>query len=139
MFTILPLRFLRALGVLCAFWWGGIKSSLSWGSKTSRRNSSTGKSESNGKKDATPINTKIKREKRVSDLQPSHKADILRGLVVFTSCWILMRFDASRMYHSIRGQSGVKLYVIYNMLEVWTPVWNSHLFEMSRILSSPNL
>lgn len=139
MFTILPLRFLRALGVLCAFWWGGITSSLSWGSKTSRRNSSTGKSENSGKKDATPINTKIKREKRVSDLQPSHKADILRGLVVFTSCWILMRFDASRMYHSIRGQSGVKLYVIYNMLEVWTPIWNSLLFEMSRISSSPNL
>lgn len=133
MFTILPLRFLRALGVLCAFWWGGIKSPLSWGSKTSRRNSSTGKSGNNGKKDATPINTKIKREKRVSDLQPSHKADILRGLVVFTSCWILMRFDASRMYHSIRGQSGVKLYVIYNMLEVWTPAWNPHLFETSRI------
>lgn len=129
MFTILPLRFVRALGVLCAFWWGGIKRSLSWGSKTSkprRRSGSTGKSESDGKKDITPINTKIKREKRVSDLQPSHKADILRGLVVFTSCWILMRFDASRMYHSIRGQSGVKLYVIYNMLEVWTPVWHFH-------------
>lgn len=128
MFTILPLRFVRALGVLCAFWWGGIKRSLSWGSKTSkprRRSGSTGKSESDGKKDITPINTKIKREKRVSDLQPSHKADILRGLVVFTSCWILMRFDASRMYHSIRGQSGVKLYVIYNMLEVWTPFGTS--------------
>lgn len=121
MFTILPLRFVRALGVLCAFWWGGIKSSLSWGSKTSKspgRSGGTSKSEGNGKRDHTPISAKIKRAKRVSDLQPSHKADILRGLVVFTSCWILMRFDASRMYHSIRGQNGVKLYVMYNMLEV---------------------
>jgi hypothetical protein len=29
-----------------------------------------------------------------------------------------MRYDASRMYHSIRGQSAIKLYVIYNVLEV---------------------
>lgn len=29
-----------------------------------------------------------------------------------------MRFDASRMYHSIRGQAAIKLYVIYNVLEV---------------------
>lgn len=142
MFTILPLRFVRALGVLCAFWWGGIKSSLSWGSKASksrrRRSSSVGKSEGNGmdksKRDIAPISAKVKREKRVSDLQPSHKADILRGLVVFTSCWILMRFDASRMYHSIRGQNGIKLYVIYNMLEVWTPTWHSLYYPKSKVL-----
>lgn len=125
MFTILPLRFVRALGVLCAFWWGGIKSSLSWGKKSRRRsNSTTGKSEGYAsdmsKRGDVPIHSKGKRIKIVSDLQPSHKADILRGLVVFTSCWILMRFDASRMYHSIRGQNGIKLYVIYNMLEVRT-------------------
>lgn len=123
MFTILPLRFVRALGVLCAFWCGGIKSSLSWGSKMPkprRMSSSTGKSEGSApdKPKNPPISTKGKSAKRVSDLQPSHKADILRGLVVFTSCWILMRFDASRMYHSIKGQNGIKLYVIYNMLEV---------------------
>lgn len=29
-----------------------------------------------------------------------------------------MRFDASRMYHWIRGQAAIKLYVIYNVLEV---------------------
>lgn len=29
-----------------------------------------------------------------------------------------MWFDASRMYHSIRGQAAIKLYVIYNVLEV---------------------
>ncbi|KAF2193357.1 DUF747-domain-containing protein [Zopfia rhizophila CBS 207.26] len=51
-------------------------------------------------------------------LLPSHKADILKGLLVIASCAILMRFDASRMYHSIRGQAAIKLYVIYNVLEV---------------------
>jgi len=53
-----------------------------------------------------------------SALLPSHKADILKGLLVIFSCGILMRFDASRMYHGIRGQSAIKLYVIYNVLEV---------------------
>jgi hypothetical protein len=32
---------------------------------------------------------------------------------------MLMWFDASRMYHSIRGQAAIKLYVIYNVLEVF--------------------
>lgn len=53
-----------------------------------------------------------------SALLPSHKADILKGLLVISSCAVLMRFDASKMYHGIRGQSAIKLYVIYNVLEV---------------------
>lgn len=55
-----------------------------------------------------------------SALMPDHKADILKGLLVIFSCTILMYFDASRMYHSIRGQAAIKLYVIYNVLEVTT-------------------
>jgi hypothetical protein len=53
-----------------------------------------------------------------SALLPSHKADLLKGALVVVSCVVLMRFDASRMYHGIRGQSAIKLYVIYNVLEV---------------------
>ena len=53
-----------------------------------------------------------------SALQPDHKADILKGLLILISCVILMHFDASRMYHGIRGQAAIKLYVIYNVLEV---------------------
>jgi hypothetical protein len=53
-----------------------------------------------------------------SALLPSHKADILKGLLVISSCAVLMRFDASKMYHGIRGQAAIKLYVIYNVLEV---------------------
>lgn len=51
-------------------------------------------------------------------LLSSHKADLLQGAVIICSCMILMKFDASRMYHSIRGQAAIKLYVIYNVLEV---------------------
>ncbi len=60
---------------------------------------------------------------RPSRLKPGHKADILQGLLFIASCIILMRFDASRMYHSIRGQATIKLYVIYNVLEVISRVY----------------
>jgi hypothetical protein len=53
-----------------------------------------------------------------SSLSSNHKADLLQGAVIICSCIILMKLDASRMYHSIRGQATIKLYVIYNVLEV---------------------
>jgi hypothetical protein len=53
-----------------------------------------------------------------SSLSSNHKADLIQGAVIICSCMILLKLDASRMYHSIRGQSNVKLYVIYNLLEV---------------------
>lgn len=62
---------------------------------------------------------KHKRTRSVpSTLSSYHKADILQGLVIIFSCILLMQLDASRMYHSIRAQSAMKLYVIYNVLEV---------------------
>ena len=53
-----------------------------------------------------------------SALMPDDKADIIKGLLMICTCLILMRFDASRVYHWIRGQAAIKLYVIYNVLEV---------------------
>jgi len=53
-----------------------------------------------------------------SSLSSNHKADLLQGAVIICSCILLMKLDASRMYHNIRGQSAIKLYVIYNALEV---------------------
>ena len=53
-----------------------------------------------------------------SALVANHKADLLRGLLFIFSCVFLTHLDASRMYHNIRGQSTIKLYVIYNVLEV---------------------
>ena len=57
-----------------------------------------------------------------SALMPDDKADILKGLLMISTCLILMRFDASRVYHWIRGQAAIKLYVIYNVLEVRDPL-----------------
>ena len=53
-----------------------------------------------------------------SSLTSFHKADLLQGAVIIFSSFALMNLDASRMYHFIRAQSAMKLYVIYNVLEV---------------------
>lgn len=70
----------------------------------------------------TSRNQRLRRHRRTksspSALLPDDKADILKGLLIIFTCTILMYFDASRMYHWIRGQAAIKLYVIYNVLEV---------------------
>ncbi|TRX91709.1 hypothetical protein FHL15_007491 [Xylaria flabelliformis] len=53
-----------------------------------------------------------------SNLTSYHKADLLQGAVLICSSIALSNLDASRMYHFIRAQSSMKLYVIYNILEV---------------------
>lgn len=60
----------------------------------------------------------LRTKSQPSALSSYHKADLLQGLVIISSCVIMMYFDASRMYHSIRGQSAIKLYMIWNVLEV---------------------
>lgn len=54
-----------------------------------------------------------------SRLPPSQKADILRTFLIVVSITLLIPLtDASKIYHSIRGQDTIKLYVIFNSLEV---------------------
>ncbi len=179
-FTILPLRFFKALGILASWWarsinnearfiagfvWGaaprfwqrqrGRGGNVQGSSPTSRatsraprsgsecRNCSIGLSPvmSRGQHKMSDASTNgglqrvneklalepsrrdsVKRHKRArslpSTLTAYHKSDILQGFVIIFSCILLMQLDASRMYHSIRGQAAMKLYVIYNVLEV---------------------
>ena len=52
-------------------------------------------------------------------LPPSQKADIIRALLLVISIVLLSPLtDGSKIYHSIRGQDTIKLYVIFNALEV---------------------
>ena len=170
-FTILPLRFLKALSILAQSWgrnlaaevrsvgsfiyagtgrmWrrqrgrdSATASSIQSSSKRTMKRPATGSSpqmtqfpfpEDNDNENSSAIHShpepnpkcntfqRHRRSKSVpSALLPDHKADILKGLLIIISCTILMHFDASRMYHGIRGQAAIKLYVIYNVLEVST-------------------
>ncbi|KAI0046067.1 DUF747-domain-containing protein [Auriscalpium vulgare] len=52
-------------------------------------------------------------------IPPSQKADILRTALLVVSVLLLIPLtDASKIYHSIRGQDTIKLYVIFNALEI---------------------
>lgn len=124
-FTILPLRFGRALGLLMSYWISAVSVFWKGGNRLRKRRpsevdilhdstASTPTRRQGGQK-----TRRRERESRISDLQPQHKADLLKGAVVIITCFFLERFNASIMYHSIRGQAVFKLYVIYNVLEVY--------------------
>ncbi|KAF8308386.1 DUF747-domain-containing protein [Clavulina sp. PMI_390] len=54
-----------------------------------------------------------------SILPPSQKADIIRSLIIIISLAVLFPIiNTSKIYHSIRGQDTIKLYVIFNALEI---------------------
>jgi hypothetical protein len=51
-------------------------------------------------------------------LTTSQKADLYKALLLILCVYALQYMDAATMYHSIRGQSVFKLYVIFNVLEI---------------------
>uniref|UniRef100_A0A673X451 Transmembrane anterior posterior transformation 1 n=1 Tax=Salmo trutta TaxID=8032 RepID=A0A673X451_SALTR len=58
-------------------------------------------------------------------LQPAQVCDIMKGLIMVL-CYSMMHYvDYSMMYHLIRGQSVIKLYIIYNMLQVADRLFSS--------------
>lgn len=142
-FTILPLRLLKSFYILGQSWITNLMKEINFVSSfvyngsgrmwrrrrssvvpvSSRKSSATGTSEQPGLPYGPPLHRKPGahhyRTKSVpSTLLPDDKADMLKGLLIICTCIILLRLDASRMYHWIRGQAAIKLYVIYNLLEV---------------------
>ncbi|CAL5868772.1 uncharacterized protein PFLUO_LOCUS2999 [Penicillium psychrofluorescens] len=167
-FTILPLRFAKALFILAESWvmnldaeirfiWNFVLNGVGrvWQRKIQSSTDHAGErrgsepevtprlaSSSSVAPESTPVDREFKHRHRDSSrrhrtsearkhhhhhrrqksmpsaLLPDDKADILTGLLMIATCCALMYFDASRMYHWIRGQAAIKLYVIYNVLEV---------------------
>ena len=64
-----------------------------------------------------------------SSLSSFHKADLLQGAVIISSSIFLWNLDASRMYHFVRAQSAMKLYVIFNLLEVCSCLFSFLFFS----------
>ena len=52
-------------------------------------------------------------------LRLSQKCDLVKAVIFVAALAILHRVtDTSKMYHSVRGQDNIKLYVLFNVLEV---------------------
>ncbi|TIB72920.1 DUF747-domain-containing protein [Wallemia mellicola] len=79
-------------------------------------------------------------------LNASQKADILKMLLfLLTSAFLLIYTEPSRMYHGVRGQDNVKLYVIFNALEIADKLCCSigqdildSLFSRTRLTQKPS-
>ncbi|KAF9160021.1 hypothetical protein DFQ26_005970 [Actinomortierella ambigua] len=52
-------------------------------------------------------------------LKSSQKCDLIKVGLVVVACTILHSVDASRTYHFIRGQNAMKLYAVFNCLEIF--------------------
>jgi hypothetical protein len=50
--------------------------------------------------------------------KPSYVCDVLRAVLLVSGTFMVQHIDTSVIYHLVRGQSILKLYVIFNMLDV---------------------
>ena len=92
-FTLLPFRFLLAIWFLF--------------SRSIRRTLNAALTQS---KKASFVNQPL--------LQPAEICDLLKGIILVLCAVIMNQVNTSILYHLIRSQSIIKLYIIYNMLEV---------------------
>jgi Eukaryotic membrane protein family len=51
-------------------------------------------------------------------LNPAEICDLLKGIILIVCCVLMNLIDVSMMYHVIRGQTVIKLYIFFNMLDV---------------------
>lgn len=64
------------------------------------------------------LRRKQDRKRSEGFLRPAEICDLLKGIVVL-GCWAMTwKVDTSWMYHTVKSQSVIKLYIFYNMLEV---------------------
>ena len=54
-------------------------------------------------------------------LYPAEIIDLLKGALIAICVYAMTFLDNSVMYHNIKSQSFIKLYLFYNMLEVKLP------------------
>lgn len=48
----------------------------------------------------------------------TNMSDIIKAVVVISTMTFLLLIDTSKLYHNIRGQNAMKLYVMFNVLEI---------------------
>ncbi|KAG0147148.1 hypothetical protein CROQUDRAFT_62025 [Cronartium quercuum f. sp. fusiforme G11] len=76
---------------------------------------------------------------RLARLKISNKIDLMQGLLIILVCVTLHHItDASRMYHLVRGQETIKLYVIFNVLEIADRLCCSFVQDILDSLFSPS-
>lgn len=67
-------------------------------------------------------------------LQPAEICDLLKGVILIISAILMNYVDTSMLYHIIKSQSVIKLYIFFNMLEVsesitWVTVTKCSIYD----------
>lgn len=57
-------------------------------------------------------------QKKQSILKPAETCDVLKGSILLVCSILMCYIDTNMMYHLVKSQSVMKLYIFYNMLEV---------------------
>ncbi|XP_001190526.2 transmembrane anterior posterior transformation protein 1 homolog isoform X1 [Strongylocentrotus purpuratus] len=60
-----------------------------------------------------------------SRLKAAEICDLLKVVILVVCTYLLDKLDISMLYHIVRGQAVIKLYIIYNMLEVADKLFSS--------------
>lgn len=58
-------------------------------------------------------------------LQPAEVCDLLKGIIMIGAVFCMSYVDMSMLYHLIKSQSVIKLYIFFNMLEVGDKLFSS--------------
>ena len=70
-------------------------------------------------------------------MYPAEKIDLLKGLIIGVCAYAMTHIDTSMMYHLIKSQSVIKLYLFYNMLEVRPATIFREFFYETTFLLTP--
>lgn len=65
-----------------------------------------------------PLSSLIKGTRKQKLLTPAENCDLLKGAIWIFCTLVMLSVDTNRVYHIIKSQSIIKLYIFYNMLEV---------------------
>jgi len=69
-------------------------------------------------------------------LSPVQSCDLSRAVLITLVSLIMLNVDMSQAYHSIRGQAVIKLYVVFNVLEIFDKLCASFGQDLLEILYS---
>ncbi|KAE9552984.1 hypothetical protein FO519_003788 [Halicephalobus sp. NKZ332] len=62
---------------------------------------------------------------RIGRWSHANTCDFLKVFIIIFSSYLMQFVDTSRLYHIVRGQGVIKLYIFYNMLEVADKLFSS--------------
>lgn len=62
---------------------------------------------------------------RVNVLNSAETCDLLKGIIIVVCLYLMNVVDMPMIYHIIKSQSVIKLYIIFNMLEVSCFQWSA--------------